>query len=195
MRCPNCQDESQTVEMIDPDGGELMLYQCPTCGGIWLNKGALSRVPSKMIEKIDSPTSSKIRPQNLQCPHDRAILTEVSDVKYPAISFWRCASCGGSFFQKGTLYAYKTLEKEKNLMNIEISKKAITNLSIFLVFLLLSFLFVYSSESIIKADPVKIQQYGPVLYQLKITLILLFILVCLIILLYFLNFLRRRRMR
>ena len=57
MKCPNCKE---TLVMTERQGIEI--DYCPTCRGVWLDKGELD----KIIEKSYNAESSQIKP-----PHEK----------------------------------------------------------------------------------------------------------------------------
>jgi len=101
------------------DGGEMRRFEvggvrvdrCKLCGGIWLDKGELetllSRMPDadELIARFDSASwvERHEKEDDWLCPRDRTELLTVRDPKQKHIEFELCAGCGGVYFDAGEL--------------------------------------------------------------------------------------------
>lgn len=54
MKCPACPD--QTLSMSERNGIEI--DYCPTCRGVWLDRGELDKIIEKSIDTKPAPTST-----------------------------------------------------------------------------------------------------------------------------------------
>lgn len=93
--------------------GAVAIDRCPTCGGVWLDRGELDALRhTTLLEEhrntldaldslgTDEPTD---RPQPLLCPRDRARMSVHKHPDQRHIEFDSCSKCGGMFFDAGEL--------------------------------------------------------------------------------------------
>ncbi len=91
--------------------GPVPIDRCPTCGGVWLDKGELEEIRRAMLdhgETLDAlddlgTSEPDSRPRPLECPRDRSRLSVHRDPKQSHIEYDSCSKCGGLFFDAGEL--------------------------------------------------------------------------------------------
>lgn len=118
--CPTCRIQMQQHQARGHYGASLIMFQCPSCAGLWLD-GRVARgmsYDSALETDGDSDFEEIImepRKTNLVCPGCESMLMEQSGGGLPAglhIDF--CAVCEGYWFDKGELMIYKSyLEKKR----------------------------------------------------------------------------------
>ncbi|GAB4334723.1 MAG: hypothetical protein Kow0099_06940 [Candidatus Abyssubacteria bacterium] len=104
-------------------GARLLLYQCPTCHGLWLDHdvafavsrdSALEAEAEATLEEI----STQPRDTALYCPRCETFLTEQSGgVLPPGLRIDYCTTCHGFWFDKGELMIYKSFLEKKREKN------------------------------------------------------------------------------
>jgi Zn-finger nucleic acid-binding protein len=91
--------------------GTVEIDRCPTCGGVWLDRGELDGVRklgamgTRSIEALDGVPSVEPaeRPQPLLCPRDRSRMSVHRDPGQKHVEYDTCTKCGGVFLDAGEL--------------------------------------------------------------------------------------------
>jgi len=175
MNCPSCGAPLSGLEIHDNFGQDFEIDQCSACGGFWFDRNELYRVPIDLGLKIDPAMPRNIFSYNLNCPRDKEMLEEFSDPNLPSrIKFYRCPDCHGLFLSKGQLHLFKDFQKQKNIQNLELSRRAVRVSAIVAGFFFLVLLFALSGENIIKADTANYQIYRHALNYFQISTLLIF---------------------
>jgi len=97
-------------ESRSPD--EILVYRCHVCHGIWLDRGKLFAVITR-VEVRELPTAADDGQDlpELSCPRCDVAMEHVSSVAVGSVCFARCKSCGGVWFAREEvmgLYALMT---------------------------------------------------------------------------------------
>jgi Zn-finger nucleic acid-binding protein len=101
-------------------GAKLLLYQCPTCRGLWLDQDVVFAVSRDSALEAETEValdeiSIQRREAALYCPRCEVFLTEHSGGGLPpGLHIDYCTTCQGFWFDKGELMLYKSyLEKKR----------------------------------------------------------------------------------
>ncbi|HEY3595967.1 MAG TPA: zf-TFIIB domain-containing protein [Paraburkholderia sp.] len=65
MKCPVC----KTPDLLMADRQSIEIDYCPTCRGVWLDRGELDKLVAQMSETPEAPPSARPRDDYA---HDRA---------------------------------------------------------------------------------------------------------------------------
>lgn len=151
MKCPNCQTEFETLNVLNKFGQKLEVDKCPHCQSFWFKKMQLYGFPTDKASEIDTPGEIDVA-ANLICPEDQTPLIDFKDPNVPPefIGF-RCSICGGMFVPKSQLLFYKKYQMG-NQAYMDMPRKAATALVVLGIFFLLNLLFLAYSEITIRAD-------------------------------------------
>lgn len=120
MYCPNCHTILSQIKVDSLNQGcFIVLEQCHSCGGVWLNQNELYQVPyqeAKDIETINLDSFDRNVDINkiLRCPKDSKILIELKDFNIPYhIHLLQCQRCGGMWLNRGEITKFKEHIKNK----------------------------------------------------------------------------------
>lgn len=93
--------------------GSVAIDRCPTCGGVWLDRGELDALKRTMLKDEHRATLDQLdalgtdepedRPQPLLCPRDRSRMSVHRDPQQKHVEMDTCTKCGGMFFDAGEL--------------------------------------------------------------------------------------------
>lgn len=105
----SCPKDGDTMSRITL--GEVSIDRCPSCGGVWLDKGELEAIRSAAIdhkETLDAldqlgTLEPAVRPNPLECPRDHSRMSVHHHPQQHHIEFDSCTKCGGLFFDAGEL--------------------------------------------------------------------------------------------
>ncbi|MEI7497784.1 MAG: zf-TFIIB domain-containing protein [Candidatus Falkowbacteria bacterium] len=120
MLCPNCKTVTKIVNLKTKYGADLLLDQCPGCGGIWFDDQEIYLPTHINFEQIDSVNAVALTnvvsvAEPLFCPRDGNQLTIFSDPNFPKdIKVESCRLCGGFWFNRGE-YAQFFNERAKKI--------------------------------------------------------------------------------
>ena len=122
MKCPNCQKDLSSVQVPAHYSGNIIIDQCPSCGGIWFDADEFYQVRQGEAEKIDKlddqkfKTLSLIRKTPFACPKDGSELIIFKDLNFPKnIIVESCPKCGGFWFNYGEFSALQVERQKKSL--------------------------------------------------------------------------------
>lgn len=98
MQCPTCQIPMQTMRI-----GEAQIDECPTCRGIWFDKGELEEIKDEAdpdLRFLDIGIWSRkalfnIRKETLSCPRCRNLSMRAINFQEPDIDVTFCPACEG----------------------------------------------------------------------------------------------------
>jgi uncharacterized protein len=117
MKCPRCNVSLNAVTLADIKYS-VEADKCPSCEGIWFDKGELSR-----LDKIVEPTLLEIRRipgeevqlAALRCPYclDSPIMKKTEHPRDSKVIIDYCPNCRGVWLDKGELEA---IQKENWLL-------------------------------------------------------------------------------
>lgn len=109
MNCPKC-EVGLLRELIEEPNTTIEVDKCPSCGGIWFDKGELQR-----IDKITEPVLVEFRriPKEkeqlkaLYCPscEDKTLMEKADHPKDEKVIIDYCPSCQGIWLDKNELEA------------------------------------------------------------------------------------------
>lgn len=108
MICPNCGGDTEEIYIIDEHKDSFEIDRCSHCGGIWLDRGEMDRVPQDRAEEVDQPGggSEEVDLLGLNCPHCFVPLEQFRHPKLGDITLWRCPDCHGFWLRRGQLAQY-----------------------------------------------------------------------------------------
>ncbi|MEA3306725.1 MAG: zf-TFIIB domain-containing protein, partial [Elusimicrobiota bacterium] len=100
MNCPKCSDE---VLVETPTLGNIPLDVCPSCSGIWFDKGELEA----LIKQSQSENTANFdlinpKPKGLKCPRCENEMMRGGLVN-PLLLVDKCESCGGVWLDANEL--------------------------------------------------------------------------------------------
>jgi len=101
-RCPACSDMlfRRTIEDVETDG-------CPSCGGIWLDKGELHDLAKSpaALRKLDKTFVPGVQASTAErtglCPRCSQPLVQFEFDKFRGVRLDRCKACGGIWLDHG----------------------------------------------------------------------------------------------
>jgi uncharacterized protein len=103
MKCSKCK-----VELKSSDLGEyglVIIDVCPSCEGVWFDKGELDRLDDSVwtdVESVDFKKGSS-QHKNATCPKCSNNLEALTPKDAGEVVVDRCVSCGGFWLDKGEL--------------------------------------------------------------------------------------------
>ena len=108
IRCPKCKTEMEALAHED-----LVVDQCPSCHGVWLDKGELDAVMRhKLANVLDARISAfemhdhdEVPARCRRCDKEMVALVGPGEVRMD----W-CVECEGLFFDHGELSAIDRYE-------------------------------------------------------------------------------------
>jgi len=108
--CPQCAEELREVTADAVTGYRLLLDQCPSCGGLWLDRWELFPLSAEAVQRLDPADTAALQapapaaPVPLKCPRCRAPMRHFHDPTLPADArIERCPACEGMWFNRGEL--------------------------------------------------------------------------------------------
>ena len=106
MKCPKCRDSLKQKGKPDTDEfGFVVVDVCPTCQGVWLDKGELSRLNHSLWVGIDDYEFREANEDHLQieCPRCDVTMRTVSPSSLKELVIDRCPGCEGFWLDRGEL--------------------------------------------------------------------------------------------
>ncbi len=107
----SCPKDAEPMERITL--GTVAIDRCPSCGGVWLDRGELDALRRTMLKDEHRATLDALddlgtkepdaRPQPLLCPRDHTRMSTHRHHHQHHIEFDTCTKCGGMFFDAGEL--------------------------------------------------------------------------------------------
>jgi hypothetical protein len=99
----------------------VILDQCPSCGGIWLDDLELFRLDTKsadVVLPVDTLALRAIRgtseEKDLSCPNDSGRLISFRDPNFPrTLLVESCPTCGGFWMNRSELAGYLSNRKDR----------------------------------------------------------------------------------
>jgi Zn-finger nucleic acid-binding protein len=125
LRCPKCKELMEEHEAKGHYGAKFLLFHCPQCSGIWVDKDvafAVSRDSAVEVEQDVHLEEIPTRPRKgpIFCPRCGARLTEQTGGGLPkGLRIDYCTGCHGFWFDKGELMIYKSFLEEKRKQSME----------------------------------------------------------------------------
>jgi len=110
LACPQCPGHLREVTADAVTGYRLVLDQCPSCGGVWVDRWELFPLSAEAVAQLDpadegalqAPTPVAAVP--LACPRCRAPMRHFRDPTLPADArIDRCPNCEGMWLNRGEL--------------------------------------------------------------------------------------------
>lgn len=110
MKCPKCPDQEMTASTHEG----IEVDRCPSCKGVWLDKGEASRILKQDLgfsidtgEHVDIGKHQNHKPAH--CPRcDRPMEALTGKDK---VTFDYCRTCKSTFLDAGELAALQTLRR------------------------------------------------------------------------------------
>jgi len=101
LRCPKCLDVTMDVELHE----DVEIDRCPTCQGIFLDKGELEEILTLDLgHEMDASRASLLTDLqddlSARCPLCRITM---EPVEFHGTRVDICRSCGGAFFDEGEI--------------------------------------------------------------------------------------------
>ena len=125
LRCPKCKGLMEEHEVKSHYGAKLLLFHCPQCSGIWVDKNVAFAVSRDSAVEVESDVgleeiSTKPREGPILCPRCAACLTEQTGGGLPkGLRVDYCTGCHGFWFDKGELMIYKSYLEEKRKQSLQ----------------------------------------------------------------------------
>lgn len=110
IRCPRCD-----VEMADrPLTLHIRADDCPQCGGIWLEHGALKEYcRARLSERANPENLRRATRTRLQCPNCGLALFDKPFPPGSGIPIQQCNRCAGIFLDAGRLEQIKAFVERR----------------------------------------------------------------------------------
>ena len=125
LRCPKCKELMEEHEVNSHYGAKLLLFHCPQCSGIWVDKNVAFAVSRDSAVEVESDVGleeipTKPREGPIFCPRCAASLAEQTGGGLPkGLRVDYCTGCHGFWFDKGELIIYKSYLEEKRKQSLE----------------------------------------------------------------------------
>lgn len=102
MKCPKCEsvDLKKQTFLFD-DSVEIDV--CPTCGGMWLDKGELDQLDESVIISAEQEGFEPVESIDAQCPSCGGKLDSCTSEAMPKLVVEICRSCRGFWLDKHEL--------------------------------------------------------------------------------------------
>ncbi|MEO0513215.1 MAG: zf-TFIIB domain-containing protein [Planctomycetota bacterium] len=123
--CPK--DEIAMERYLIGGEGGIEIDRCPRCGGIFLDKGELTRLMAmrfdtkKLFKRLDEEVAiagkASRTPVVLKCPRDGTPMVTVRMHDQKHIEYEVCPECGGVYFDAGELEDLSTVTLIEKLAN------------------------------------------------------------------------------
>lgn len=103
MNCPNCR-----TDLEDHILQGKIYHKCPSCGGLWFDKGELALLMQEKdwfkIDSKHSDASSYINTGNLPCPRDSNTMHTIKYSHESGVNINLCSLCEGLWLNAGDIY-------------------------------------------------------------------------------------------
>ena len=186
MKCPNCQNETESISLTDKLGTPLEIDRCPNCHGFWVDSEEIGRLKFQDAIKIDPAKNPEPAIGGSRCPRCQSFLAEFREFKKQDVApylFYNCHSCGGTFFPAGNLAEYKKHSEgkiEPETKEFSIQKQLQAALLIGLIFIFSLSLILVSTSGLSKIEAAGFSNIGSTLiwkdYLLLILALIIFVL-------------------
>ena len=192
MKCPNCQNEFENLNVTNKFGQKLEFSKCPHCHSFWFKKMQLYGFPAEKASEIDIPGKIDVA-ANLNCPEDQTSLIGFKDPNVPPeFKGFRCSTCGGMFVPKSQLLFYKKYQMG-NQAYMDMPRKVATSLVVLGTFFLLNLLFLAYSEMTIRADVASYSIIQSNIWNLRTIAFILAFVVLLVMIILIIKFYKKKK--
>lgn len=118
-RCPECDAKMEKRKASGHYADTIILDQCLSCGGIWLDDLELFRLDTKSAEDVSPVDTDALHAihatsaaKSLSCPNDSGRLTPFRDPNFPkTLLVENCLRCGGFWMNRSELAEYLDLRE------------------------------------------------------------------------------------
>lgn len=107
LNCPRCND----VELDEIELGDVLIDRCPRCAGLWFDHneiGEITTMRTKLQTLESAIPPSDLSEDHARCPRCEGVfLRRASSGTSPTDNLLRCASCMGTWMDRGVLSKFE----------------------------------------------------------------------------------------